>query len=129
MRDPNAVTGKAPPSDNVLRMLEDESAEWDENGPMDPYDTTYSVPHQHGDGEVGFDLLTVTVDDIITRCGYPESARARLAEIHRRLAEYRLSYYKGPINGKVPLWRQPPTQALPEWRNTGPQACREKRSS
>ena len=103
MRDPNAVTGKAPPSDNVLRMLEDESAEWDENGPMDPYDTTYSVPHQHRDGEVEFALLTVTVDDIITRCGYPESARARLARIHRRLAEYRLSYYKGPINGKVPL--------------------------
>jgi len=103
MRDPNAVTGRAPPSDNVLRMLEDESAEWDENGPMDPYDTTYSVPHQHRDGEVEFDLLTVTVDDTITQCGYPESARARLAKIHRRLAEHGLSYYKGPINGKVPL--------------------------
>lgn len=103
MRDPNTVKGKAPPSENVLRLLEAESAEWDEKGPMDPYDTTYSVPHQHRDGEVEFDLLTVTVDDIITQCGYPESARARLAKIHRRLAEYRLSYYKGPINGKVPL--------------------------
>ncbi|MYB78873.1 MAG: hypothetical protein F4X70_05295 [Acidimicrobiia bacterium] len=103
MRDPNAVTGKAPPSDVVLRMLEAESAEWDENGPTDPYDTTYSVPHQHEDWEVEFNLLTVTVDDIIAQCGYPESARPRLAEVHRRLAEYRLSYYKGPINGRVPL--------------------------
>ena len=103
MRDPSTVARKTPPSEDVLRMLEDESAEWDKNGPMGPYDTTYSVPHQYEDGEVEFDLLTVTIDEIITRCGYPESARARLAETHRRLAAYRLSYYKGSINGKIPL--------------------------
>ena len=114
MGDPNAITGKAPPSEDVLGMLEAESAEWAENGPMGPYDTTYSVPHQHEDWEVEFDLLTVTVDDIIAQCGYPESARARLSEIHRRLAECRLNYYKGPVNGRIPLLEATPHPGVAE---------------
>ena len=87
----------------VLRMLDAESAEWEAEGPLGAYDTTYSVPHQHQDTVVEFDLLTVTIDDIITQCGYPESAGARLTETHRWIAAHMLRHYKGPINGSVPL--------------------------
>ena len=52
---------------------------------------------------VVFDLLTVTIDDIISQCGYPESARDNLAETHQRIARHLLAYYKGPIKNPVPL--------------------------
>ena len=85
----------------VLCLLDAEAAEWEAQGPLGAYDTTYSVPHQHEDTVVEFDLLTVTIDDIITQCGYPESARARLTEAHRRIAAHMLRHYKGPINGSI----------------------------
>ena len=95
---------RRPLSDEVQRSLAAEAALIDAEGPLGPYDTTYSVPHQHDtDRVVVFDLLTVTIDDIITQCGYPESVRAELIKTHRRIAADMLRYYKGPINGNVPL--------------------------
>lgn len=52
---------------------------------------------------VQFNRLTVTIDDIISRCGYPESERERLTVLHRRLAEEFLADYRGPRNGPLPL--------------------------
>lgn len=81
-----------------------ESALVKAEGPLDPYDTSYSVPHQQDQGKVVvFDLLTVTIDDIIAQCGYPESAKDSLTEIHRRIAAHLLAYYKGPIKNPIPL--------------------------
>lgn len=75
-----------------------------ECGPLDPFDTTYTVPHQSDtDRVVEFNLLTVTVDDIIAQCGYPESARAWLLEVHHTVASYRLAHYRGLIPNVVPL--------------------------
>ena len=75
-----------------------------ERGPLDPFDTTYTVPHQSDpDRVVEFNLLTVTVDDIIAQCGYPESARAWLVEVHHKVAAYRLAHYRGSIPDTVPL--------------------------
>ena len=104
MRIPSDAIERRPLSDEVQRCLADEAALIDAEGPLGPYDTTYSVPHQHDmDRVVEFDLLTVTIDDIIAQCGYPERARAELTETHRRIAASMLRFYKGPINGSIPL--------------------------
>ena len=104
MRRSSDTVERRPLSDNVQHSLAAEAALIDEEGPLGPCDTSYSVPHQHDiDRVVVFDLLTVTIDDIITQCGYPESQRVELTEIHRRIAADMLRYYKGPINGSVPL--------------------------
>lgn len=61
------------------------------------------VPHQQEDRLIEFDLLTSTVDDIISRCGYPEYERSELAEVHGRLAEHGLQFYRGPRPERIPL--------------------------
>ena len=95
--------------DEALRSLDDEAALIDAEGPWDPYDTTYTVPHQRDIGRlVEFDLRTVTIDDIIDQCGYPESARHELAETHRRIASNMLYYHKGSIKGNIPLLEATP---------------------
>ena len=70
---------------------------------QDPKDAIFWVPHQREARMVQFNRLTVTIDDIIARCGYPESERDRLAVLHRRLAEEFLDDYRGPRIGPVPL--------------------------
>lgn len=91
-------------SEDLERELAAESALVKAEGPLGPHDTSYSVPHQQDHGKVVvFDLLTVTIDDIISQCGYPESARDNLAETHQRIAGQLLAYYKGPIKNPVPL--------------------------
>lgn len=70
---------------------------------QDPFDAIFWVPHQQEGRMVQFNRLTVTIDDIVTVCGYPESERERLAVLHRRLAEEFLDDYRGPRFGPVPL--------------------------
>ncbi|MXX01033.1 MAG: hypothetical protein F4Z41_03615 [Acidimicrobiia bacterium] len=77
----------------------------------DPEDATFWIPHQQEPRMVQFNRLTVTIDHIISRCGYPESERERLTALHRRLAEEFLADYRGPLNGPVPLLEK--TQASP----------------
>ena len=75
----------------------------DEEGPFDPYAPTFSVPHQHDIGRmVSFNPFTAAIDGIITQCGYPEGGRARLTEINRRIAAYRIAYYKRPAGAPFP---------------------------
>ncbi|MXX45561.1 MAG: hypothetical protein F4Z41_05085 [Acidimicrobiia bacterium] len=70
---------------------------------QDPEDAIFWVPHQQEPRMVEFNVLTSTIDDIITQCGYPESERKRLTEQHRRSAEAFLNDYVGPVTGRVPL--------------------------
>ena len=70
---------------------------------QEPDDAIFWVPHQQEGRMVQFNRLTVTVDDIINRCGYPESQRERLAVLHRLLAEEFLAEYQCPRRGPVPL--------------------------
>ncbi len=72
-----------------------------------PEDAFFWVPHQHEDRLVRFNRLTVTIDEIITRCEYPEKAREQLATLHRQLAEEFLKDYRGPLRGPVPLLEEP----------------------
>ena len=103
MRDPSEIAERSRVREEALRSLDAEAALISREGPLGPYDTTYSVPHQREDRVVEFDLLTVTIDEIIAQCGYPESAREELTETHRRIAAHMLRYYEGPVNGAVPL--------------------------
>ena len=83
--------------------LDEESERIAREGPRGPIDTVFYVPHQQEDRLVEFDLLTSTVDDIISRCGYSEHERSELAEIHRRMAEHDLRFYRGPLPDRIPL--------------------------
>lgn len=76
---------------------------YDELRYHDPEDAIFWVPHQQQPRMVKFNVLTSTIDDIITQCGYPESERKRLKLQHRRSAGAFLKDYVGPIEGKVPL--------------------------
>ena len=76
---------------------------YDELAYHDPEDAVFWVPHQQEARMVEFNRLTSTIDEIITRCGYPESERERLTEQHRRTAEEFLRAYQGPVNGPIPL--------------------------
>ena len=78
----------------------------------EPGDAICWVPHQRENRMVEFNRLTVTIDDIITGCGYPESERSRLTALHRQLAEEFLRDYRGPLIRPVPL--------LEETRSTVP---------
>ena len=69
----------------------------------DSEDAIFWVPHQMEPRVVEFNVLTSTIDDIISKCGYPESERERLQELHRRSAQAFLNDYVGPIKGPVPL--------------------------
>ena len=51
-----------------------------------------------------FNPFTAAIDGIITQCGFPESGRARLTEINRRIAAYRIAYYERFAGGAVPLY-------------------------
>ena len=83
--------------------LDEEAERMAEEGSGGPQDTVFYVPHQQEDRLIEFDLLTSTVDDIISRCGYPEHERSQLAEVHRRLAEHGLQFYRGPRPERIPL--------------------------
>jgi len=86
------------------RLLDAQAARIDQRGPYDRHDPTFWVPHQQDRGRmVSFDTLTATVDEIIARCGYPESERERLVRDHRDAAARFLQHYEGPIEGPVPL--------------------------
>lgn len=86
------------------RLLDAQAARIDRHGPYDRGDPTFWVPHQQDKGKmVQFDTLTATVDDIIVRCGYPESERPRLTRDHRDAAARFLQHFEGPIEGPVPL--------------------------
>jgi len=83
--------------------LDEEAERMAKEGSRGPHDTVFCVLHQQEDRLIEFDLLTSTVDDIISRCGYPEHERSQLAEVHRRLAEHGLQFYRGPRPERIPL--------------------------
>lgn len=80
-----------------------ESVPYEELRYHDYEDATFWIPHQQEPRMVRFNRLTSSVDEIITRCGYPESERERLTEQHRRTAEFFLNDYEGPVHGTIPL--------------------------
>ena len=84
------------------RMHEDYLDNMAGNGPFAPGDTLFAVGHHTEDRLVWFDILTVTLDDIMSECGFPEEQREQHSSQHRFFAEYFLRHYEGPEK-TVPL--------------------------
>ncbi len=68
----------------------------DRHGPFAPGETRFATGHYAEDRLVWFDLLTVTLDDIMRECGIPEEHRQQQREEYRRFAECFLEHYDGP---------------------------------
>ena len=89
-------------------MEEDERLDWDasrditENGPFASGDTMFAIGHYSEDRLVWFDVLSVTLDDIMRKCAFPENQRATRRLLGRDFAEYFLRFHDGP-EGTLPL--------------------------
>lgn len=75
----------------------------DENGPYDPYDTTFAVGHHLEEGWVWFDFLTATLDDIMRECAIPPEDREQVRRLNKLSAQRFQEFYQGPLNGPIPL--------------------------
>ena len=89
-------------SEELDLMLKAYSNHLVENGSFAPGDTRFAVGHYTEDRDVWFDILTVTLDDIIKECGIPEERREQQKLRHRFYAEYFLRHHDGPEK-TVPL--------------------------
>ena len=83
-------------------MLEEYSSHVVENGPFAPGDTLFVIGHYTEGGEVWFDFLTATLDDVMRECAFPEEQRERQRERCGFFAERFLRFYDGPEK-TVPL--------------------------
>ena len=90
-------------SDEELdRGLEEYSDYITENGALDRGDTLFATGHCTEDRDVWFDILTVTLDDIMRECAVPEEQREQRRLRYSVFAEHFLRYYDGPEQ-TVPL--------------------------
>ncbi len=94
---------KAPKADGDEEMGWEMSDLIDRHGPYDPHDTTFAVGHYIEDRLVWFDFLTATVDDIMREGAFPLEERERVKALHQFSALRFEEYYRGPLNGPVPL--------------------------
>lgn len=67
----------------------------DRHGPFAPGETRFATGHYAEDRLVWFDLLKVTLDDIMRECGIPEEQRDQQREEYRGFAKYFLEHYEG----------------------------------
>ena len=94
---------KAPKADRDEEMGWEMSDLIDRHGPYDPHDTTFAVGHYVEDRLVWFDFLTATVDDIMRECAFPPEEREHVKALHQFSAQRFKEFYRGPLNGPVPL--------------------------
>lgn len=88
--------------EHVRQGLEEYSDHIVKNGSFSSGDTLFATGHYTEDRDVWFDILTVTLDDIMRDCGVPEEWREQRRLRYRRYAEYFLLHYDGPER-TVPL--------------------------
>ncbi len=82
--------------EEIDRGLEEYSDYITENGAFTPGDTLFVIGHCTEDRDVWFDILTVTLDDIMRECAVPENQRERQRLRSRSFAEHFLQHYDGP---------------------------------
>ena len=98
-------------SEEQARFEEDARFDWEaarhitENGPFAPGDTMFAIGHYSEDRLVWFDVLSVTLDDIMRECSFPEHQRARRKLLGRSFAEYFLRFHDKP-EGTLPLLQE-----------------------
>ena len=68
----------------------------EKHGPFAQGDTRFATGHHAEERLVCFDLLTVTLDEIMRECGIPDEQREQQREEYRGFAEYFLEHYDGP---------------------------------
>ena len=73
-----------------------------ESGAFARGDTWFATGHCTEDRDVWFDILTVTLDDIMRECAVPEEQREQRRLRYRVFAEHFLQHYDGPEQ-TVPL--------------------------
>lgn len=101
--------GEQQSQEDLYRELEEESAYIDKYGPYGPHGTTFYIGHQQRLGElVEFDRRTVTLDEIMERCAYPEEKREHVGRVQRALTRRWMQFYQGPLKGPVPLLEESP---------------------
>ncbi len=106
MSNPVLDTSPADPSgmtdEELDRGLGDYSDYITENGAFAQGDTLFATGHCIEDRDVWFDILTVTLDDIMRECAVPEEQREQRQLRYRVFAEHFLRHYDGPEK-TVPL--------------------------
>ena len=88
--------------EEIERGMEEYSDYITENGAFTPGDTLFATGHCTEDRFVWFDILTVTLDDIMRECAVPEEKREQRRLRYRAFAEHFLEHYDGPER-TVPL--------------------------
>ena len=81
--------------EELARGLEEYSDYITENGAFDRGDTLFATGHYTEDRDVWFDILTVTLDEILRECAVPEEQREERRLRYRVLAEHFLRHYDG----------------------------------
>lgn len=76
-----------------------------ENGPFAPGDTTFAIGHYSEDRLVWFDILFVTLDDIMRECAFPEDQRPKRRLLVRSFAKHFLRFHNVP-EGTLPLLQE-----------------------
>lgn len=71
-------------------------AEIEEHGPFTSGETKFATGHYTEDRLVWFDILTVTLDDIMRECAVPEEQREQRRSRYRSYAEEFLQHHDGP---------------------------------
>ena len=71
-------------------------AEIEEHGPFASGETKFATGHYTKDRLVWFDILTVTLDDIMRECAVPEEQREQRRSRYRIYAKEFLQHYDGP---------------------------------
>lgn len=71
-------------------------AEIEEHGPFAPGETKFATGHFTENRLVWFDILTVTLDDIMRECAVPEEQREQRRSRYRSYAQEFLQHHHGP---------------------------------
>ena len=71
-------------------------AEIEEHGPFASGETKFATGHYTEDRLVWFDILTVTLDDIMRECAVPEEQRDQRRLRYRSYAKEFLQHHNGP---------------------------------
>lgn len=88
--------------EDLDRLMWEYSDDIAKNGPFAPGDTLFATGHYTENRTVWFDILTVTLDDIMRECAFPEEQREQQRSRYRFFAEYFLRHHTGPEE-TVPL--------------------------
>ena len=95
-------------TNEIVWTEEDEQLAWEDSerilweGPFAPGNSMFAAVHHSTREFIWFDILTVTLDDIMIGCGFLEEHREYQAQIAREHARDFLKYHTGPET-TVPL--------------------------